>query len=334
VNRILVVSPEELRLLGEWTPVGVDFSGSSPWVRWADLRRVRFDDPFFDQSVQRALCGGDGELVETGPEALVEVARASAHVGPTGLFFHAGRCGSTLVANALGLHAGTVVLKEPVCLSQALLSDPGGRHREWLQALMRCLCVRRSAEHRATIVKLTSWNALRIERLRALFPDVPCAFLYRDPVETIVSLLERPPALHRELRAGLLPLPGAIGASTEDLFARFLGAVYDAALVERDLTLVNYTELSTGGLEAIAARFGVHWSAAERARVDASRSKDAKATDASSFTPDAHSKQRRATADARDAVRRFSLATYETLESRRRRSAEKLPLGEPRAVPG
>lgn len=333
MNRIWV-TPDELRVLGEWTPVGVDFSGSSPWVRWADLRRIRFDDPFFDQSVQRAMCGGDGELVETGPEALVEVARATAQVGPTGLFFHAGRCGSTLVANAMGQHAGTIVVKEPICLSQALLSDPAGRRREWLQALIQCLCIRRSAEHRATILKLTSWHVLRIERLRALFPDVPCAFLYRDPVETLVSLLERRPALERELRAGLLPLAGTIGASQADLFARFVGGLYDAVIGERQLALVNYTELSSGGLDAIAARFGVQWSTAERARVEASRSRDAKATDPSDFTPDTQSKQRRATAEMRDAVRRFALAPYETLESRRRRSTEKFPLGEPRALPG
>lgn len=333
MNRIWV-TPDEVRMLGDWTPVGVDFSGSSPWVRWADLRRVRLDDPFFDQSVQRALCGGDGELVETDPDALVEVAASARIVGPAALFFHAGRCGSTLVANALGLHAGTVVLKEPVCLSQALLSDPGGRRREWSKALIQCLCAQRSPGHTATILKLTSWNVLRASRLRELFPTVPCAFLYRDPVETVVSLLERRPALERELRAGLLPLPRTIGASEEDLFARFVGGLFDAALEEPDLALVNYTELSDGGLDALAAVLGVQWSTPERARVEASRSRDAKSTGESEFTPDTQRKQQRATAAMRDAVRRFALAPYETLESRRRRSWEKFPLGEPRAVPG
>ena len=36
-------------------------------------------------------------------------------------------------------------------------------------------------------VKFDSWNTLDLALIRRAFPDVPWIFLYRDPVEVIVS---------------------------------------------------------------------------------------------------------------------------------------------------
>lgn len=311
------MTPDELELLRAWVPVAADFSANEPWVRWADLRGVELDEPFFDQSVQRALSTGDGELVESSPEEMIEGSRAKASPGPSAFLFHSGRCGSTLLASAIGCADEVLVVKEPVSISQALLSDPGARQPEWLRALLLCL-TGRSAGCSRCVVKFSSWNILYFTRLTRLFPNVPCMFVYRDPVETIVSLLEKPPAWIRELRCGLLPVKGSATAGVEETYARFVAGMYEAALAAPSLQLMNYAELCAETIVAAGEGLGMRFGPGARGRIEqiAGRYSKAPASEAR-FLPDADLKQRRASPALRAAVRRWASAPYDRLQRRR-----------------
>lgn len=39
--------------LTNWTPIGIDTAGRFPIIEWADLKGVRFVDPFFNKTVTR-----------------------------------------------------------------------------------------------------------------------------------------------------------------------------------------------------------------------------------------------------------------------------------------
>jgi hypothetical protein len=223
------------------------------------------------------------------------------------------------------------VIKEPICLSQALLSDPRALHHDWLAALIRCLCARPTGTPGASFVKFTSWHVLHVARLRREFATVPCVFLYRDPVEILVSLVERPPAWRRELQAGLLPVACPAAASDEELYARTIAALYDAALATPDLHLVNYVELSQEMLATVAERLGARWTAEERERVAAASTRNSKS--GAVFTPDGARKQAKASPAARAAVERFAAESYARLEQRRHSSTKSLG-GEPSHVSG
>src|SRR5262252_3155903 len=91
--------------LDGWIPVGLHWAGARPMVEWRRLEGVRFGDPFFDMTLERAM-GSPFRLLFprwTGIETLEE--RASTHPGipPSGFIFHISRCGSTLISQMLAV---------------------------------------------------------------------------------------------------------------------------------------------------------------------------------------------------------------------------------------
>src|SRR5438034_4345344 len=102
------------------------------------------------------------------------------------------------------------------------------RYAHWLASLIGAFGHRRSGDERHFFVKLDSWHTIALPLFRRAFPAVPWVFLYRDPVEVIVSQLRMP---------GLQMLPGGIGPQlygiersyganmAEDYYARVLAMV-------------------------------------------------------------------------------------------------------------
>ncbi len=106
------------------------------------------------------------------------------------------RCGSTLAAaNAGGLVDGNIVLSEADPIDAVLRAPLHHSHvtdvdrRAWLQAIVSALGQRRHADEAHLFIKFESWSVLELALIREAFPDVPWVFLYRDPVEVLVSQL-------------------------------------------------------------------------------------------------------------------------------------------------
>ena len=124
---------DEVLPLG-WTPV--EFTAAGPSVEWCDLRGVRFDDPFFEQTVRRAMQDPYRLLfrARTSVAALKDVFDRADRLELAGSVFHSSRCGSTLVCRMLGQLAGAVVLSEPPVLDDVLRAPgvDGGVRGQWL----------------------------------------------------------------------------------------------------------------------------------------------------------------------------------------------------------
>jgi hypothetical protein len=301
-----------------WTPIAVDLDDAEPWVEWTCFGDRPFDEPFFADTIAKHLEGPTARRVRTSPVALERVAVLGDAVGPSALVFHGSRCGSTALANALAAVGDAVVVREPVVLGRALLHE--GLPPERLLGLLRCLAVRRSATQRRTFLKTSSFHVLFADRLCDALPGVPRVFLYRDPLEVAVSLLERPPRWAAMFRAGRFGLAER-DAGPEALVAHAVGSFYRAALACPRLELVEYRQLADGGCVALVERLaGAALCSEERNGVARALARDAKDRSAG-FRPDAAQKQARASDRLRAAVDRLARPHYDALEERRTSAA-------------
>ena len=250
---------------------------------------------------------------------------------PSGLIFHLSRCGSTLAAQALAALPENIVLSEPEVMDVVLRLGaimPGVTDEQrvcWLRGLAEAYGQRRFPEERRFFIKFDTWHMLDSAVIRQAFPGVPWVFLYRDPVEILVSQLTETSG--RMLPGPMsaiwmqMPLLEALQTPQEDFCARALGRIVAAALeaTARDPLgrLVNYSELP-GALETlIAPWFGVELGDADRDRMRQATRYHAKSPGRVIFEADAARKQRDATGELRELAQRWVGSGYARLEELR-----------------
>jgi gluconate kinase len=175
-------------------------------------------------------------------------------LSPSGFIFHMSRCGSTLISQMLAALPRNIVISEAPPIDTVLRLKPHQADEQerivWLRGLLSALAQRRNAEEEQFFVKFDSWHIFHLPLIRRAFPDVPWIFLYRSPVEVMISQL-------RERAAHLVPgliglgLPGLDVATAaqmppEECCARALSCICESALQQLRTgggRAVNYTEL-------------------------------------------------------------------------------------------
>ena len=319
-----------------WLPVDAVVLDGRPGLAWLNFAGVELAEPFFQQTVDRLQAEyPERREVFTEFDALVQLETTFDSVAPTGFIFHSSRCGSTLLANACRATDGAIVLSEPLAVDKLIArfitdTDEHGTKEKlyslFLRGAMKALGQRRTGNERRLFVKFACCSVSQIERIQRIWPDVPCVFLYRDPVETIVSNLQNPPAwLQDEDRRVLASITKttteAVAAmSTAELCARALGSFYAIAKrVANDRTLLlNYNQLSLAEITNALNFFGVKIAAAEMETIARQSQTYSKSTSgARAFVSDADAKQRAAGEFVRDAAERWARKPYQLLEQTR-----------------
>ena len=304
-----------------WLPVDLIGIDDEIHVQWLWFGSEPPGDPFFEQSVIAAWQRPLNRLADW----LTPIAALDAlhdEPAPDGLVFHMSRCGSTLAAQVIGALPSTLVIAEPPVFDIALRLArqgliPMGRVRLLLSALLRPGDPARG--HR--FAKLDAWHALSLPLFRALFPETPWVFLYREPVEVLASQ-ERQPGLH--MVPGMIPfdLYGLIGADAVDpvdFSAWVLERVCAAALDGMALgggALVNYTQLPAAIAETILPHFGVRPGEREFLLMGQAAARNSKHPE-SAFVPDGEDKRNRASEAVRQQAVGPIAQTYARLERMR-----------------
>lgn len=285
-----------------WTPIRVGVEGGQPVVDWCWTDGVAFDDPFFDQTVERCLRDPYRLLFrrQTPIDVLGEWAQASPGVPLAGLVLHMSRCGSTLVTQMLGACDGVRVMSEPGPFDTLLrFPAPVEERVQWLRWVVSALGQPVGAQQRL-VVKLDASATLALSLIDAAFPDVPRVFLYRDAAEVLVSQ-SRQRAGH--MMPGALP-PSLLGLQPHELStlsgdaytARVLVTVVGAVVraVEQDdrglWASVAYEELPHAVVDRIAPHFALTLSPGDTAAMEAVARQDAK-NPAMPFADDSESKR-------------------------------------------
>ena len=294
-----------------WLPSAIVATSAGPAVDWAHFADLRLTDPFFAETIHTARRRPLNNLLRV-RTPLAELGTAmppGERRMPDALIFHMSRCGSTLVSQMLAAAPGNVVVSEAPPFDSILLlahrhpEIPLDRRVGLLRAMAAALGRDRFGDRARFAIKLDAWHALALPLLRAAFPDTPWVFLFRDPVEVMVSHMRAPGAqtVPGAMPPGLYGFDESVPMPLEQYTARALGAICGAAIGHRDLggaMFVDYASLPNAVEQRILPHFGIAPSDAERAAMRAATTHDAKAT-RNSFTPDSHGKQ----AEASDAVR-------------------------------
>ncbi|HEV3085072.1 MAG TPA: sigma-70 family RNA polymerase sigma factor [Gemmataceae bacterium] len=310
-----------------WLPVATFWLQDHLHLRWSWFGDIRLREPFFEGDARRSLAKPFNRLlrIATPVSCLQAWLDAYPPLRPSGLIFHMSRCGSTLVSQMLAAGERNLVISEasPIdAVVRARQVHPGvgdGQQVAWLRWIVGALGQPRGGTDRY-FIKLDCWHTLALPLFRRVFPGVPWIFLYRDPVEVMVSQRKLP---------GMQMIPGALGPELfgiaptydrpDDYRARVLARICEPIPREHALgggLLVNYRELPTALWSAILPHFGIAATDDERAAMSAAAQYDAK-TPSFEFTPDSAAKQSAATAATRAAAGEHLGAIYGRLEALR-----------------
>ena len=300
-----------------------------PGLVWMEMSGIDLTEPFFQQTVERAKKENRKKRF-TEFDALLQLEKQLESVEPTGFIFHSSRCGSTLVANACRAVSGAIVLSEANAVDKLIarfITDADNTVKEslysvFLRGVVHALAQRRTCQERHLFIKFACCSFAQLERIKRIWPAVPWLFLYRDPVETIVSnMRDVPPWLiHNDRRVLSAIIGDASEMSLEELCARTIGSLYSTAykLANANSMLLNYNQLSVPVIASVLNFFNVSLSSEELETIAHSSkvySKEVSGTRA--FAGDVDAKQKLASDTAREMSERWAWEPYRLLEQKR-----------------
>ncbi|MXV17045.1 sulfotransferase [Hufsiella ginkgonis] len=247
-----------MNAIKNWYPVRILADDRSA-CQWMDFGAMRFDDPFFDETILKAkhsLNVHGPYRAAAGLSLLEEWAGLLDHVPPTAFIFHISRCGSTLLSQMLGMDPRNISLSEvPLFddLLQLSFNDPGTVWTDparLLQAAVRIYGQKRNGQEDRLFIKLDSWHLCFWEQIRQRYPGVPFIVLYRHPMEVLHSNRKK-----RGMQAvpGLVA-PGVFGweearlarRSQDEYFAEVLHSYFSRitsmAAADPHTLLLNYSQ--------------------------------------------------------------------------------------------
>lgn len=287
----------------QWLPNRIFPSDEGLRVEWLHYGFAKLGEPFFemDAAVAAKL---PLNLVTRCSTPIGALETFAAQSQPDGLVFHLSRCGSTLMAQMLRSLDHAIVVPEAPVLDQAIMLFLDGRvDARIVQGMCGALLRDRTGGTRRRFVKLDSWHTPVLPELARLFPQAKLLFLFRDPVEVLVSQNARP-GLHAR-RGGvpldLFGLPGAEQVADEDYIAWVIAGLARAALeaaATPRLMLCDYGDLPGAVSAMILPHFGIEASEAERAALAHTASRNAKIP-SQGFSGDTAMKQAAADEDLR-----------------------------------
>ena len=315
--------------LSEWMPARVAWRGEEPGVEWTLMRRQRLLDPFFEETLQRQMMHPFHQVFrrDSSMEEMLEWTEAHPGARPSGIIFHMSRCGSTLLCRQLMALERNIVASEPAPMDGMLhpVMRTPGLPREaqvrWLRAMAAGLGQPRNGEQ-AFYLKTDCPHVHYADLLSEALPEAPMIFLYRDPVEVMVSQ-------RRMASVWTVPSivhPHALGMEISDwkpqqtdvYCARALANICEAGLrlaqSHPRCLLVNYSELPEAMYGRLLGHFGLRDEDVPAMRAAAQQ--DAKAP-GMAFESDAAVKQVEATERLRAVVAEHLQPVYERLEAAR-----------------
>jgi hypothetical protein len=256
--------------LDGWVPMGIR-PGDDDWiVDWCCLGPQRFTNPRFDETIQQCLREPFNLLFrhETSLDMLRQWEWKRPGLPLAGFIFHMSRCGSTLVTQMLASLREHVVIADAAPVDHILRLPIGFESAEARAAAFRAMVTAlthpRDGSERCAFVKFDCWHTLDLRFIRRAFPGVPWIFIYRNPIEVLVSHLEHPapwcvPGALDEIRSGV-PFADAMAMPREEYCARLLATLLESALSNRDdlrAMFVNCADLPQAVFSGILDHFSV-----------------------------------------------------------------------------
>ena len=324
-------SPANAAQLAGWIPIRIYWQQSRPVVEWCYVGRLGFTEPFFEQTISICLRHPFNRLFyhRTPIDTLADLYAVRPGLLPSGFVFHMSRCGSTLIAQMLAALPQALVIAEAEPIDAVLRAHFQDAHVtddqrvSWLRWTIGALGQPQDETTKHYLVKFDSWNVIDLALIQRAFPTVPWIFVYRDPVEVLVSHGKQPGSqmVPGALEPELLNLDGAhINCmALEEYHARVLERICHAAVrhYQRSASmLVNYRQLPEIVWSVLLDFFHVSYTAADIERMRHITQFDAK-NPALYFSDDTSAKQAVANDRLRQRARQWLEQVYTQLETLR-----------------
>jgi len=202
-------------------------------------------------------------------------------------------------------------------------SLPHGRRMAQLRGMINALGQQRHRDERHLFIKFDSWQILDLPLLLEAFPGVPWIFLYRDPIEIMVSQRRQRgtqmiPALVDPRRLGFEP-PVVANLSPDEYCVRVLARIMSTAashVRSGHGRLINFNQLPSVLWESLGEFFGLEWPEGDVDRMRQAAVADAKSPGLS-YVNDCVGKQREAGAELRRLAGLWLREPHRILESLR-----------------
>jgi hypothetical protein len=315
-----------------WIPIRIYRKEATFTVDWGYLGSRRFTKPFFNQTVEDCVRHPADTLFrhQMPLEQLGEIMPSQPAVPPAGFIFHMSRCGSTLISQMLAAVPENIVLSEPGPLDTILrvhFQNPEITEEQrvrWLQWLVGPWAWRRQAAEKNLFIKFDAWHTPFLPLIQRAFPDVPWIFVYREPLEVMVSQARRrgghviPGALEPQL-FGWEPAMTA-QMSLVEYGARVLAKICEAALThigEGNGKLINYRQLPDSIWPALMDHWQLKISPDTMTSIMAAARMDAR-NPTVPFQSDIQAKIAMATPELRALTHQWLDEIYQQLESSRK----------------
>lgn len=314
-----------------WIPIRIYWKERRPLVDWGWVGSRRFSEPFLGHTIDACLRLPFSNLFrpQTPIEMLRERHAIEPGLQPRGFIFHMSRCGSTLVSQMLAALTNNVVISEAGSIDSVLRANfrepslPEEARADWLRWTISALAQRRSGDEECLFIKFDSWSVLDFPLISRAFPGVPWIFLYRNPVEVLVSQLAHrgahmvPGGIEPELFG--MTLVEVFQMLPEEYCARVLARICEAALQYHQSSagmMINYDQLPDAVWTGVADFFGVEVSDADMETFRRVAKVDAK-NPFLGFESDSQAKQNKASETVRVTAARWLAPVYERLEAAR-----------------
>jgi hypothetical protein len=313
----------QLDTLPGYIPMQLRANGSMVEIDWCFAGNAPLLGPFFDDSIRELLTLPFNRLFRpsTGIDMLEKLVQSGQCAMPGAFIFHLSRCGSTLLAQMLAADASNIVLSEAPPLDRILRADIAPDLKQhWFYHMLLALARKRDERAKRAIVKCDSWHMKHLPLIAQTFPGVPWLFLYRDPLEVLVSNLTQRSAQTLPGAPDNLPegvgLVDALLMPDEQFIALKIASIMRDALSHAGRAgalFVNYRDLANAAFPRILAHFALTPDAPVLAAMLAKTEFNAKQP-RSHFSADSAQKQAGASGRARHYSETLLMPLYQQLE--------------------
>lgn len=315
-----IIDSDSIQLAGHWLPYRYHAKTSS--IYWC-LPAGHATEPFHDETISRyrqTILVNQFIAPKTSLSALGIHAQAVQSITPAGFIFHLSRCGSTLISGCLSELDTTCVLSESPVLTGILLDQTLGEaaQQKSLQQLIDLQAsVFPSRPH--VVVKWNAWDIFRWELIRAVYPQVPCIFLVRNPVEILASH-QRSAGRHMSGDVSLADYhpvfanwngTGELSEKRMQVLHEFLCAMHDF-YSEQSGCLIDYLQLNTYTMATLIQFFGVNLNESDALKIRARMQFHSKSP-SQVFLPDAQKKQSLFTEQEQAQIQMYLASAYNRL---------------------
>ncbi|MEO7978193.1 sulfotransferase family protein [Flavobacterium sp.] len=178
--------------LSNWIPYKLIVKDGEIYFEWIYLADLKYADPFFDETIAKCkshVYNSKLFRVFTTVENLINWSEELVSVELKSLIFHVSRCGSTMLSQSLATSQENIMISEAPVIDQILRSELFSLDKKaiLLKSVIGLLGQKRFPQQKNLIIKLDAWHIFDANYFRLIFPKIPFALLYRNPVEVLKS---------------------------------------------------------------------------------------------------------------------------------------------------